>query len=299
MPPHRLPALLLPLLLAAPGMASAQGDTYEETVALPAGGSLAIEAAGGSVLLLAWDRPQVEIQARIEAPADVDGAYAREIVTATRIDVRATAGEVRIRSDFSDVERRGFFDRRRTLPDVHYEINAPREVNLDIELARGAGTTLRGFEGQITINSDRSDLNLVELSGTLRIDLDRGQMQASDFTGSLTLNVERGTRALLTRLSGSVLIDAIRTNVVLSDARIDGDSDITLDRGDLDLELAGSQPLTIDAELSSRAILRNDLPGTLQQSGGRYQLTLEGGGPALRVQADDGEVRLRTNDAPR
>ena len=52
---------------------------------------------------------------------------------------------------------------------------------------------------------DRSDLNLVELTGTLRIDLARGQMQASDFTGSLTLNVERGQRALLTRLRGPVL----------------------------------------------------------------------------------------------
>ena len=132
-------------------------------------------------------------------------------------------------------------------------------------------------------------------SHQLRIDLERGQMQASDFTGSLTLNVERGTRALLTRLSGSVLIDAIRTNVVLSDARIDGDSDIALDRGDLDLELAGSQPLTIDAEVSSRANLRNDLPVTLQQSGARYQATLEGGGPALRIRADEGEVRLRSN----
>ena len=69
--PRGLPACLLPLLLAAPGLAGAQGDTFEETVALEPGGSLSIEATGGSVLLLAWDRPQVEIQARIEAPADV------------------------------------------------------------------------------------------------------------------------------------------------------------------------------------------------------------------------------------
>ena len=162
--PARLPgwpALLLPLLLAAPGSAAAQGDTFEETVALEAGGSLSIEASGGSVLLLAWERPQVAIEARIEAPADVDSDYARDIVAATRIEVRATAGSVSIRSDFSEVERRGFFDRRRTLPDVHYEINAPRELMLDIALERGAGTTLRGFEGQVGINSERSDLNLV------------------------------------------------------------------------------------------------------------------------------------------
>ena len=295
LPPRGLPACLLPLLLAAPGLAGAQGDTFEETVALEPGGSLSIEATGGSVLLLAWDRPQVEIQARIEAPADVDGDYAREIVAAARVDVRATAGEVRISSDFSEVERRGFFDRRRTLPDVHYEINAPRELNLDIELERGAGTTLRGIEGRTVISSDRSDLNLVELSGTLRIDLERGQMQASDFSGSLTLNVERGTRALLTRPSGSVLIDAERTNVVLRDARIDGDSDVAVSRGDFDLQLAEAQPLTIDAEVTSRANIDTDLPIALQESGGRYRGDLEGGGPALRIRADHGEVRLRAN----
>ena len=116
MRPCRLLACLLPLMLAAPGLAAAQGDTFEETAALQPGGSLAIEASGGSVLLLAWDRPQVEIQARIEAPADVDGDYARDIVAATRIDVRATAGAVRVRSDFSDVER-GFFDRGERLAD--------------------------------------------------------------------------------------------------------------------------------------------------------------------------------------
>ena len=293
--PHILPACLLALLLAAPGPASAQGDTYEETVALQPGGNLSIDVSGGSVLLLAWDEPQVEIQARIEAPADVDGDYARDIVAAARIDVRATAGEVHIGNDFSEVERRGFFDRRRTFPDVHYEIRAPRELNLDIELERGAGTTLRGFEGRTMINSERSDLNLVELSGTLRIELDRGQLQASDFTGSLTLNVERGARAVLTRLSGSLLIEAERTNVVLRDARIDGDSDVAISRGDFDLELAESQPLTIDAELTSRANINTELPVALQESGGRYRGALDGGGPALRIRADHGEVRLRAN----
>ena len=137
MSPHRMFACLLPLMLAAAAPAGAQGDSYEKTVALEPGGNLSIDSAGGSVLLLAWDRPQVEIRARIEAPANVDGDYARDIVEATRIDVRETAGEVSIGSDFGEVERRGFFDRRRSLPDVHYEIRAPRELNLNIDSSRG------------------------------------------------------------------------------------------------------------------------------------------------------------------
>ena len=295
MSPHRMFVCLLPLILAVPAIAGAQGDTFEETVPLEPGGQLSLDASGGSVLLLAWDRPQVEIQARIEAPAGVDGDYARDIVQATTVDVRTSGGAVSIRNDFGEVERRGFFDRRRTMPDVHYEIRAPRELNLDINLERGAGTTLRGFGGQILMNVDRSDLNLVELTGTLRINLVRGQLQATDFSGSLTLTVDRGERAVLTRLRGSVLIEADRTNVVLRDVRFDGDSDVTIDRGDFDIELAESQPLTIDAELSSRAEFNHDLPVTLQQSGNGFQGTVNGGGPQLRIRADRGEVRLRSN----
>ena len=166
---------------------------------------------------------------------------------------------------------------------------------MDINLADGAGTTLRGFEGQILMNVDRSDLNLVELTGTLRINLDRGQMQASDFSGSLTLTVDRGERAVMTRLRGSLLVEADRTNVVLRDVRFDGDSDVSIDRGDFDVELADGQPLTIDADLSSRAEFNSDLPVTLQQTGDRFQGTLGGGGPLLRIRADRGEVRLRGN----
>ena len=292
---RRIVACLLPLALAAPAIAGAQGDTFEETVPLQPGGHLALDASGGSVLLLAWDQPRVEIQARIEAPADVDGDYARDIVAATAIDVRTSSGAVSIRNDFSAVERRGFFDRRRTPPDVHYEIRAPRELHLDINLERGAGTTLRGFEGQILMQVDRSDLNLVDLTGTLRINLERGQLQASDFNGSLTLTVDRGERAVLTRLRGSVLIEADRTNVVLREARLEGDSDVTIDRGDFDVELAGNLPLTIDAELSPRADLNSDLPLTLQQTGERFRGAVNGGGPELRIRADRGEVRLRSN----
>ncbi len=292
MSPHRVFAYLLPLVLAA-APARAQGDAYERTVALEPGGNLSVAASGGTVLLLAWDRPQVEIRARIEAPAGTDGDYAREIVEATRISVRETAGEVSVASDFSEVERRGFFDRRRTQPDVHYEIQAPRELNLDIELEEGAGTTLRGFDGRIAISADRSDLNLVELSGTARIELERGQLQASDFRGALTLDVERGDRVALTRLRGSVLIDAERTNVVLRAARLEGDSDVTIDRGDFTFELAEMQPLTVDAELSERAGLENELPLTLQQIGDRLRGTVAGGGPVLRIRSHRGEVQLR------
>lgn len=295
MPRHTLPTCFLALLLAAPGAAWAQRDTFEQRVELAAGGNLSLDISGGSVLLLAWEEPAVEIRARIEAPASVDGDYARNIVAATRVDVRATAGAVSISNDFSAVERRGFFDRRRTFPDVHYEIRAPREINLDISLERGAGTTLRGFEGQVAITSERSDLNLVELSGGLRIALTQGQLQVSDFTGSLALTVARGERAVLTRTSGSLLVQADETNVVLRAARIDGDSDVTINRGDFDLELAERQPLTIEADLTARATIDSDQLVILEQTDDRYQGTLDGGGPALRIRADRGEVRLRAN----
>ena len=95
----------------------------------------------------------------------------------------------------------------------------------------------------------------------------------------MTLTVDRGERAVLTRLRGSVLIEADQTNVVLRDVRLEGDSDVTIDRGDFDVELAENLPLTIDAELSSRVDLNSDLPVTLQQNGDRFRGSVNGGAP--------------------
>ena len=60
------------LVFAASVPIAAQEKTFEETVSLASGGTLALEADRGSTQLTSWDQPQVEIHARIEPPSGVD-----------------------------------------------------------------------------------------------------------------------------------------------------------------------------------------------------------------------------------
>ena len=245
--------------------------------------------------MISWDRPTVEIRARIERPPRVDDDYARRAIEGTTIEVESGGRSVRIWSDYSGVPRRGgLFWGARRVPRVHYEIRAPRRLDLDLDIDR-SDTTVRGFEGTLVLDLDRSDLEASDLAGTITIDLDRAQLQASDLRGDISLNLDRGQHVVLDGLSGSLRLDIDRTNVTMRDVRIDDDSRVEIDRGDLDIELAGDQTLTIDADLSRRADFSSDLPVTMQRTGHTFHGTINGGGPRLRIEADRSDIRLRTN----
>ncbi len=288
-------ALILVLALSFSVGLSAQDRTFEDTVTLEPGGSLSLDTTRGSVQLTSWDRPTVEIRARIERPPRVDDDYARRAVAGTTIEVTGGGRSVRIRSDYSGVPRRGgLFWRARSVPRVHYEIRAPRQLDLDLDIDR-SDTTVEGFEGRLVLDFDRSDLDARDLAGTIVLDLDRGELRASGLAGSITLDLDRGQRVVLDGVRGSLNLDIDRTNVTMRDVRIDDDSRVEIDRGDLDVELAGDQALTIEANLSRRADLSSDLPVTMRRTGRTFHGTINGGGPELRIEADRSDTWLRTN----
>ena len=54
---------------------------------------------------------------------------------------------------------------------MHYEIRAPREIDLDLVI-RGADTTLGGFEGRLFLELYDGALEAEDLTGTMVLDLD-------------------------------------------------------------------------------------------------------------------------------
>lgn len=290
---HRLqlPVFLVVLVFAAAAPITAQDKTFEDTVDLAPGSTLALDADRGSVQLTSWDQPQVEIHARIEPPSGVDDDYARRAVEGTTIDVTTSNDSVRIRTDYGGVPRRGMWGRR--VPRVHYEIRAPRESDLDIQIDRG-DATIEGFAGRILIELDRSDLTASDLTGNITVDLDRSGLEIRDLAGQVSLRLDRGRNVSLDGVRASVDLDADRTNVTMHDVWIDGDSRLEIDRGDLVVELDLSQTLTIEADMSRRGDFSSDLPIEVQQIGREFSGTINGGGAMLHIRADRSEVRLST-----
>ena len=275
--------------------AAAQERTFRHTMEFQAGSLLQLEADRGSVRLTSWDRPSAEIVARIEPPGGVDDDYARRAVDGTAIEVRGNRRSARVRTDYRGVPRReGLFGNRR-LPRVHYEIRVPSQLDLDLEIDRAA-TTIEGFEGRLLLDLDRSDLDARDLGGMVTLRFDRGRFQARGLAGSIAVTLDRAREVVLDGVRGDLRLDADRSDVALRDFAVEGDSTVEMDRGDLDVELAAGAAVTIDASTTRRSGFSIDLPGTPEPRGGDFRGDVNGGGPALRIAADRGVVRVRMQE---
>jgi hypothetical protein len=264
-------------LLLLGGSASAQSREFSRTVDLDAGGALRIEGGKGSMRITSWDQTRVEIRARIERPDDVNDEYAGRAVEATKIAVTGDRKAVSVISDYSDVpvfsEGRRWQDRRE--PAVHYEVRAPRRINLSVDSDRGP-VTVSGFDG------------------TMDIVMDRGELELSDVAGDLRVEIDRGDRSRITGVRGSLRLEADRTDLNIDAQALDRDSRIEVDRGDVEFRVPDAQRLTVRTHISRRGEFHTDFPIQWTSSDHRRsEGHINGGGAELFVESNRATIELR------
>lgn len=267
----------LAILVIAPlkFAAGAQSREFRKTVELMPGGDLRFNTDKGSVRLTAWDQSRVEIYARIEAPKDVDADYGRRAVDATRIETSGDARSLTIRSNFDDVPYKDGEGNWRTVPDIHYEIRAPRNLNLELGADR-CKVEAEGFAGRIRINTDRTPVTANDLSGEIQIKMDRGKATVTGFQGRLDLHTDR-------------------TDSQLQAVRIEGDSRLNIGRGECEMRIPDSQGLNLNSRLGRRERLFNDFGLTVNSFSDRNNIegVINGGGPRLTIEGDRSVIRLK------
>lgn len=269
-------ALLAVIVLASPELSAiAQTREFKKTVEFAPGSDLKFNTDKGSVRITSWDQSQVDISARIEPPDNVDADYGRRVVEAARIEVTGDARSLTIRSNFSDVPYRDGEGHSRNTPSIHYEIRAPRNLNLDLGADR-CKVEVHGFAGKIRIDTDRTPVTASDLSGEIQIKMDRGEARITKFQGKLDLDTDR-------------------TNSDLQAARIDGDSRLNIGRGECVMKIPDSQGLTLSARLGRRENLHNDFGLAVDSINDQKNVegTINGGGPRLTIEGDRGTIHLK------
>lgn len=143
------------------------------TVALNATGSVTLDTLRGSIHVATWDRPEVEIKARIEAAGSSSMDLRRFDRTEVAID--SALDSVRIRSIYPS----GSWSIGEN-PDIHYTIRMPRTARL-------------------TIRDHRSDVDIRDLAGALDVETHRGTVRVAfaEFTANSRVETHRGTVELL------------------------------------------------------------------------------------------------------
>lgn len=264
-------------LLAFPAWAGAQSRDFSRTVELKPGGTLRITGTKGSMRITSWGEPRVEVRARIDPPEDVEDDYAANAVEATIVEVVGGGDAVTVTTDYDKVPlrqgRHGWGSR--SVPPVHYEIRAPKKLDVHVNSDRGP-VTLSGFEGAIDVVADR------------------GELEISDVGGDLKVNIDRGDRSRLTRLRGQLELEADRTDLEIDADALERASRIVIDRGDVKLRVPESHRLTVRTDISRRGDFSTDFPIQWNSSDPKHaEGRINGGGAELFVESDRARIDLR------
>jgi hypothetical protein len=123
------------------------------TTTVPSTGSIRVDGGmNGGVEVVAWDRDQVEIRAKVWANAGSEDR-AREIARA--VEVSVSGG--RIAADGPEVARREGWG-------VSYELRVPRSSDLDLQTMNG-GITVEDVAGDIRFSAKNGGVHLAGVAG--------------------------------------------------------------------------------------------------------------------------------------
>ncbi len=242
-------------------------ESREVTKSFPlnTGGEVTLDTYKGTITVTGWDKPTVEIRARIESDDTFGDEYAAEKVRDTEVLFEATDQTVRIKTDYDHMRshRRGFwsmFDDNGSLPLVHYTIVMPAKANLRIKDYKSR-SSISGLQSDVDLNTYKGEVDVKGIEGSLRLETYKGEAKA-DF-----LKMARSSR-------------------------------IETYKGTVDIQLPKRLGFDMDVDLGYRTDFDSDVKFQSSASSRRhrdieFEKSVNGGGPPLIVRSTKGSVRLR------
>ena len=227
-------------------------------------GRLSIDTYKGSIRVIAWEKPQIEIVARIEP--DGWDRHSREKVEDTEIRIDLSSHSARIKTNYERTwdHHSGFLglfggDDSGNLPLVHYTIKVPKSTNIEI----------KDYKSRTEVNDLESDVS---------IDTYKGEVEVGRLSGSLSLNTYKG-------------------EVKAGFVRLGGRSRFETYKGSIDITLPHGKGFELDANIGRRASFDSDFPLERDRRQDRrrdmeVRSVVNGGGPLVRLKTQYGTIRL-------
>lgn len=160
---------ILGLCCACVALYGSETKIVDRTVPLAAAGSVTLDAHNGSIHVETWDRPEIEIHARIEAAGASDEDIHR--FEATTVEVTATSDAVRIESKYPEFTWSWFGSN----PSIHYTITAPKTARWTIR-DHNARAEIRDIQAALNVETHNGSLRVVNLSGPLQVSSHNGSI---------------------------------------------------------------------------------------------------------------------------
>ena len=291
--PSFVAAVLLIIALAAP-VAAVGGEDIDETLEMPADGTVQVENLAGSIEFSGWDRDEVQI--RGEAGDDVEEV---EIGTNSRgVQVRVRNAKHKRSVDGTDLYLR--------IPETASIEAEGVSCDISVDGVHGKNITLNTVSGDLIIDAEPARLELSSVSGDIELEGDIARSSIESVSGDITMNSTSGEVSVST-VSGDLTLDGGKINrgrfesvsgeVSLSLSLEDGGR-LTCDSmsGDVSLRLPSSQEAEFSAQSYSGDI-RTDFGKSISASRGpgtMLEHRVGDNGAQIRLETFSGDISIRS-----
>ena len=295
---HTIAAALLSTLLAQAPTDARQNRAPQTDQTVPAarGTRLVIENKAGEIVVRAWEKDAVRVQARHTSRA--------------KINVRADASAIRIDA-VSDKGPTGSID---------YDINAPAWMPVKIE-GQYDYVSVEGIQGEISVETVRGDIVLKNVSsaiaktieGAIEVDGGRGKLTLSSVneeikvagaTGEVVADTTNGEITLTRMEAVAVEVATVNGDVVYEGRFADrGHYSFTNHSGDIELVVPENSNVTFTVRAYSgeftTALPLKGPDASQVRRGRRVSYTLGNGSAQVDVESFGGDIKLRRPGAAR
>lgn len=306
-------------LYAAAATVLATGAVQDTDTTFAASGAdrLDVESAGGEVVVEAWDRDELRVQA----------AHARR----NRVEVRRQGRTVYVDTEGSTFTRTAVVDYRIWVPQ-RFDVSVEGwQSSISVEGTQGrieaetftGNVTIRGGRGRVTATAVNGNLDIrgaqgevtaEGMSGTIRISESEGAIRAEAMSGTIRVSDARGSVAVET-VGGSVVLEGIAASAVDATAvagsirfqgelQDDGEYYFATHAGRVLLELPAATAADLDVYTLSGSV-RMEHAGAVEDADAqerarrlgrgrsRTRYTIGEGGAVVEIESFSGSVVVR------
>ena len=251
----------------------------DQTVDVSRGTRLALESLSGTVMVRAWDKDVVRVQARHS--------------TATHVSVRNVKSTLSVQSE----------SERGPAGNVDYDISVPRWMPVSIEVTydditiRGGRGSVKAesVEGKVIVDGAKGRLEASSVNDLIRIENAVAEISVETTNGGITLGRVESSMVEATTVNGNIAYDGSIAD--------DGHYSLSTHNGDILVALPERSNVTFDVRtyngsFSSELPVKGNAP---PRRGGHALYTLGTGSARMELESFGGSIKVRDerNAAPR
>ena len=274
-------------------------EDFSSTHKLADGGRVMLESFNGSIEILGWDQPSVEV-------SGTKSASREEIMKQIRIDVVSEADSIRIRA-IRPVERNCNCG-------VKFTLKVPKKVILDTIQTSNASVRVESITGNSRLKTSNGSIRVWGVTGNLEATTSNASIEVGQFTGAADLRSSNGrikadgVRGAFDAHTSNASIDAsiveLEPGRAVSLESSNGSITLALDtwknndirahtsNASVNVRLPDDTAADLNLATSSGNITTDFEITTSQFSKTHVVGKIKGGGPRLDLTSSNGNVRL-------